>query len=507
MKWRFFQSTESRPLGAKSRKAIERPSVGRQLLHVVQIIIRSSRRNQVARMAAALSFRTIFGLIPTIVVGLAVLGAFSTPQDRSNKIHDLIKLAGLDRIEVTEIPKVPDEDAFFATLNGTDDAMPSQQPGAAKQSQQAEGVAVWVEELVQRVDKINFGAVSIIGIGTLIYAALAMVVEIEKAFNQIYLAPNGRSWARRIPRYWTLITLGGVGLFVTFAAQGFIMGSIDKIGFVNQHGLREFASKSLGYAFTVAISALMFFIIYTTVPNTRVKSGPAFIGAFTAAVAWEAGKWGFGEYVHMSLSYARLYGSLALLPLFLLWVYVTWFIVILGLQFAQAVQTYGSAMSEGLTLSVLGTLGLLSDEEERARSRQPVVDPASILVVAAEIAKRFGEGNPSDHSTLHEATGVDERVVADMLERLAQAGIVHRLSGGDQEGTYALSKPADAISAIEVLKIGESLSGVNPDRSLPLLRDLTEARDAKVRGRTLAQLMEGSVSNEGTGGGTTARPA
>lgn len=440
-------------------------------------------------MAAALSFRTIFGLIPTIVVGLAVLGAFSSPQDRSAKIQDLIKLAGFDRIEVRDVPRVPDEADFFDSAKDPNHPRAGEAAISDPLTQRGEGVAKWVEDLIRRVDKINFGAISIIGIATLIYAALAMVVEIEKAFNQIYLAPNGRSWARRIPRYWTLITLGGVGLFVTFAAQGYIMGSIDKIGFVNEHGLREFTSKALGYGFTVGISTLMFFIIYTTVPNTRVRAGPAIIGAITAAIAWEAGKWGFGEYIRMSLSYARLYGSLALLPLFLMWVYVTWFIVLLGLQFAQAIQAYGTAKAEGLTLSVLGTLGLLSDEEERRRARQPVVDPASILVVAAEIARRFAGGKPSDHSTLHEATGVDERVIADMLERLSGAGILHRLSTGEQEGTYALSKPPEAISAIEVLKIGESLSGVDRDHALPLLRELNDARNARIQGRTLAELV------------------
>lgn len=480
-------SPTPRPL---RRGEVERPTLLRQLLHVAKIIFVGARRNQVPRMAAALSFRTIFGLIPTIVVGLAVLGAFSSPQDRSAKIHDLLRLAGLDRIEVRDVPKVSDEGDFFAPAEAGS-VTPMTAPSPDLLAQKGEGVAKWVEELIKRVDKINFGAISIIGIATLIYAALAMVVEIEKAFNQIYLAPNGRSWARRIPRYWTLITLGGVGLFVTFAAQGYIMGSIDKIGFVNEHGLREFTSRSLGYSFTVGISTLMFFVIYTTVPNTRVKTGPALVGAVTAAIAWEAGKWGFGEYIRMSLSYARLYGSLALLPLFLMWVYVTWFIVLLGLQFAQAIQAYGTAKAEGLTHAVLGTLGLLSDEEERRRSRQPVVDPASILVVAVEVARRFGEGRPSDHSTLHEATGVDERVIADMLERLSSAGVLHRLSNGEQEGTYALSKPPEAISAIEVLKIGESLSGVDSEHALPLMKELSDARDARIRGRTLAELVPG----------------
>lgn len=461
------------------RGAIERPTLWRQLLHVAKIIFVGARRNQVPRMAAALSFRTIFGLIPTIVVGLAVLAAFSTPQDRMEIIDKVIHLAGLDAIK-NQAPPNSDEQAFF------EEAASSSLPTDI-------GVAPLVRSLVDRVGKINFGAISVIGFATLIYAALAMVVEIEKAFNQIYLAPNGRSWARRIPRYWTLITLGSIGLFVTFAAQGYIMSRIDQIGFVNEHGLRDFTSKSLGFTFTVGISTLMFFIIYTTVPNTRVKAGPALIGAVSAAIAWEAGKWGFGEYIHMSLSYARLYGSLAILPLFLLWVYVTWFIVILGLQFSQAIQAYGSAKAEGLTVAVLGTLGLLSDDEERRRSRQPVVDPASILVVAVEVAQRFAQGKPSDHSTLHEATGVDERVIADMLERLAEAGILHRLSGGEQEGTYAMSKPPEAISAIEVLKIGESLSGVDREAVPPLLRELADARTARLAGKTLADFAPAPV--------------
>lgn len=530
------------PRPVTSRHVVEIPTLPRQIWHIVRIIAQGARRNQIPRMAAALSYRTIFGLVPVIVVGLAFLAAFSTPTQRTEVVQNILKFAGLSEIKIEggAEARTPDEEAFF--LDGPEvtpgegqpaeakptesasDAKPTEASGsdakpesavpssdAAKKSDASKpkvaGAGAWVESLVNRVGKINLGAISIVGLITLIYAALAMVVEIEKAFNQIYLAPTGRSWARRIPRYWTLLTLGTLGLAATFAAQGFVLSTVKKIGFINDHGLDAFASTSVGYAFTVGISTLMFFIIYATVPNTRVRFGPALVGALCAAVAWEAGKWGFGEYLRMSFSYARLYGSLALLPLFLLWVYVTWFIVLLGLQFAQAIQSYGMAKAEGLTMSVLGTLGLLPEEEERRRSRQPVVDPASILVVAASIAERFAGGKSSDHSALHESTGVDERVIADMLERLAGAGILHRLSGGEQEGTYTLARPPEAVSALEVLRIGESLAGVDREAMPALLQELCEARSARVAGRSLADLMGPAKGDRGAPARSAPKPS
>src|SRR5262249_6220086 len=158
-------------------------------------------------------------------------------------------------------------------------------------------------------------------------------------FNQIYRVPLGRSWARRIVNYWSLLTLGALGLGTSFVMTEWIS---RKIAYITENVVHGESSTILlglvGYLLTVTVSTVMFLLVYTVVPNTRVKVGPALSGAAVAAVVWEASKWAFTQYLKFSTGYAKLYGSIALIPLFLLWVYVTWCIVLFGLNVAYYLQ-------------------------------------------------------------------------------------------------------------------------------------------------------------------------
>ena len=107
--------------------------------------------------------------------------------------------------------------------------------------------------------------------------------------------------------------------------------------------------------------------------------------------------------VTFSLGYSKLYGPIAILPLFLLWVYVTWIIILSGLQVAHALQTYTTAKTVGLTRSVLETLGVVTAQAENRRSL--IMDPAAILVVMVEVSKRFVAGTPRPGAFL--AVGVE----------------------------------------------------------------------------------------------------
>ncbi|HWQ28598.1 MAG TPA: YhjD/YihY/BrkB family envelope integrity protein, partial [Dehalococcoidia bacterium] len=143
--------------------------------------------------------------------------------------------------------------------------------------------------------------------------------------------PAGRSWARRITQYWTLLTLGTILLFTTFyVGEKFKSWAADVGESTGLMGRGPVALAVIGYSVTVVISTLLLLLAYLTVPNTKVRWRPALVGAFVAAVLWEAGKWGFTQYLRYSAAYERIYGSIALIPLFLLWVYLTWLIVLLG---------------------------------------------------------------------------------------------------------------------------------------------------------------------------------
>jgi hypothetical protein len=281
------------------------------------------------------------------------------------------------------------------------------------------------------------------------------------------------------------------------AGAGTVAGRAGEEEVVSEttQAVRYWTPRIVAFVGTTAISTLLFMVIYVSVPNTRVQLMPALWGAATAALIWEAGKWGFAEYVRHATdpsrggSYAQFYGAVAILPLGMLWIYFTWVIVLTGLQLAYSMQTYTQATARGLTDSVLATLGLI--DEPRRAGRLRLVDPSAMLGVAACVAERFQAGKTSDHSEVARATGIDEQAVGEMLEKMAESGVVHRVVTGDALNMYSPARPLEQISASELLRLGDELQAETGGmlRGSVVAETLTRARTEALAGKTLADLV------------------
>ncbi|MCW5777506.1 MAG: YihY/virulence factor BrkB family protein, partial [Phycisphaeraceae bacterium] len=228
----------------------ERAPSATRTLRVAKQVALQIYRTPLPAMAAALAYRTIFGLIPVFVIGLVVLGAFATKEHVTDVVRDLLRYAGL-----TEIVIEPEAEAtdFGAVGAGFLPIVPTE--GGAEAQEETKGAAArldaWVEQLVLNVREVKLVAIGLTGLAMLAYAALSFVVEIERAFNRIYHAPTGRSWPRRVTQYWTMLTLGSVFLVASFYVGGSFTGWVAKIdGGGDQSALVPIA----GFAVTVVIS-------------------------------------------------------------------------------------------------------------------------------------------------------------------------------------------------------------------------------------------------------------
>lgn len=424
--------------------------------------IAGAQRSRIPQMAAALSYRTVFGLIPVLVVGLVAMKLFFTTDDQiADVLNQLMRYSGLSSITAP-----PPEMGPF----------PEGYPLPAASAQAAANLDAWIKNIVVTASGLNFKAIGLIGVVALVYAAFSMMVEVEHAFNQIFCVPAGRSWTRRFVNYWALLTLGVFGLFLSFRMTNWVSGEV--LSAAQQYAGADPSSTILlgaaGFLSTVAISTAVFMLIYIVVPNTRVRVGPALVGAMAAAVLWEAGKWGFTQYLSYTSGYARIYGSIALIPIFLLWVYLTWMVILLGLSIAYYLQ-------HGRHKTVAQPTELPAPA---------IVDPASILALMAAMARRFESGQPASAPELAEQLSLQEPIVEQMLERLAEAGLIHRVRHRGQDGYFALSRPPERVAAAEVLKLGEELLGPAGDASNPVTLAMQESRAALVRDRTLASFLE-----------------
>lgn len=457
-------------------------------------------------MAAALSYRTIFGMIPVLVVSLVALKAFTTPAQIESLLGQAMRLAGLDKIAVdgADMPMLgiepssdtamgpPLPDLAVAPPTTIDVKPPTGlDPGLPVPNQEARPVTSdaansantgsqrldqWIQTTAMSFDKFSLSAIGYAGIAMLIYAAVSMLVEIEHSFNQIFRVPTGRSWIRRITHYWTLLTLGTVLLAATFVVgQRFEQWMTEFTQTGRFVGADKISVNAIAFLTTVAISTMLFLLAYTVIPNTRVKLRPALAGALVAAILWETGKWAFSKYLSYSTSYQKFYGSIALIPLFLLWIYAAWMIVLFGLYVTYQLQHVRTR-----------TVAQPVDAAEPA-----IIDPGSILSVMGGLATEFQTGKSVDSRSLAKKLGLYEPAVTQMLGRLAEAGLVHRIQKGEnRDDEFALARPPQSIDAEQVLRLGEDLAGLS-DESVGsgVAKTLRDGRLASIRGKTLANLL------------------
>lgn len=464
--------------GALADDAAKRPEItrgGRRAkVEILRMFAAQSQRSRLPQMAAALSYRTIFGLLPMIVVSLVVLKSFQTDQDIEHMVHKALAYGGLTEMGVrmppagegqAETPSVyvHDESEFFEPppakqANETDGrtAAPGEAGSGANRASEPPAedgsLATAVSTLVARASKVDFRAIGIIGGITLIYAAISMLVEIERAFNQIYRVPVGKSWIRRIFQYWTILSLGSLLLFASFYVGEQFKKGVET--FAEARGIDRSSMIWLavsGYGITVMVSTVLLLLMFLSVPNTRVKLVPALAGALVAAILWEAGKWGFTQYLRYSTSYAQLYGSIALIPLFLMWIYVTWFIVLFGLHLSYHLQQHRA----GDSLALPGGQVVGWTESEPA-----VVDPASALAVMEAVASGFRAGMPTPMRELIKQTRASRGVIELICAKLSERGFLLRVAGGtDDNPSYALARPPETINAGDVLRVGYDMAG------------------------------------------------
>lgn len=193
--------------------------------------------------------------------------------------------------------------------------------------------------LAEHIDGILAGidatAIGIAGFAILTYTCFALLFTIEKAFNRIWGIQKPRPLLRRVTVYWTLLTLGPICIAGSLALSTFLQNH-SLMSWLREHApiLDTILLTSAKFAFTWAI----FLAVYLFMPNTKVRLLPALAGAVVGGTLWE---WIKDFYVwynsHFIIAY-QVYGSLGAIPVFLLWVYTSWILVLFGAEVAFATQ-------------------------------------------------------------------------------------------------------------------------------------------------------------------------
>lgn len=173
-------------------------------------------------------------------------------------------------------------------------------------------------------------------IGFIAVTAALLVATIEREFNAIFGVRRGRPFARRVATIVLGVALGPIAAGLSVSATTWLVAqSFDVVP------VDETIARSAGAWLPGAIGVVAFTLAYRIVPYCHVRWHHAFVGGVLAAAGIEAAKSGFAWYVVNVPTYRQVYGALAVLPLFMLWVYVCWYVVLVGAAVVAALTPGG----------------------------------------------------------------------------------------------------------------------------------------------------------------------
>ncbi|MBB1519165.1 virulence factor BrkB family protein [Aquipseudomonas guryensis] len=240
--------------------------------------------DRATQSAAALTYTTLFAVVPMMTVTFAMLSAIPAFQDMGEEIQSFI----------------------FRNF------VPSS--GATVQE--------YLREFTVQARKLTW-----IGVVLLAVTAFMMLVTIEKAFNTIWRVRQPRRGVSSFLLYWAILSLGPLLLGAGFAISTYV----TSLSLLSGPDALIGAKTLLGFA-PLLSSVAAFTLIYATVPNARVPLRNALLGGLFTAVLFEVAKALFGLFVSLFPGYQLIYGAFATVPLFLLWIYVSWLIVLFGAE-------------------------------------------------------------------------------------------------------------------------------------------------------------------------------
>ena len=335
------------------------------VLRIFSITWTVFNETKAASRAAALSFSSLLGLGPLVAITVLIAGFTLNDKDptlAANTLGRLINFvapqlgqypqadaARADQSPVTSGEKQQDSGSTTKSAQNRTPAIPPPPEFRAVKSPEEAPVLIeptpvnpkLVELLTNFISGARSGSAGAFGIFSLIFIVLLLFKTIEDVFNEIWGVRGGRSFLMRIVYYWTVLTLGAVLFFAsaTLLGAGAFLNvfttAIERLPFSSQMAMALQWSLP-AFSFTLLVVLLTAF--YRVIPNTRVYWRAAFIGALVVASLLTLNNYLAFLYVRRVILEESLYGSLGILPVLMIGLYVFWLYVLIGGQISYAVQ-------------------------------------------------------------------------------------------------------------------------------------------------------------------------
>lgn len=395
-------------------------------LRILHCIVRDLAEGQLTLRAMSLVYTTLLSLVPLLAVSFSVLKAFGVHNQAQPLLARLLQPLGERGAQLTE-------------------------------------------QIVSWVDNMRVGVLGGVGVAFLIFTVLTLIQKIEGAFNYSWHVSRKRNLSKRFGDFLSILLVGpvlvfaGLGVTVQVMNTRLVAGllSIQPLG-----ALVQFASQLV--PFVLAIAAFTFFYVF--VPNTKVKLRSAFVGATLAGLAWQFLGWIFGSFVIHAPTFAGIFSGFAIVLLFMIWIYLSWLILLVGASIA-----FYHQQPEYLGLD-------RGDVRLSARMRERLA-----LQVMFLIARRHYEESEAAWSidALAQRLRLPVDAVGRVLDTLEAEGVL--AVSGDHDDRYLPAKALETLELTEILdavRTGEETTLLNVGRlpAEPAVDSIAAQVDAAVAG-------------------------
>ncbi len=360
-------------------------SLPARIIRVGHLLIRGYVDDDLTIHASSLTFVTLASLVPILAVGFALIKGFGLGQD--------------------QLAAVSQMDWFLE--------MPEQWQA-------------FVLKVLDIVDTTNFAALGGIGLAFFVLTAVLLLANIEKSFNRVWGVDKNRSLLRQITNYTSVLVLVPVLIGLAGALKAQI--AISRIPYFDID-INVWAQNLA--AFGIMWLAIGF--LYIFVPNTRVRLRPALTSSLLTTIVFLGWMLMFTVMQAGVTNYNKIYGAFAAVPVFMLWMYVTWVILLLGAEFTFALQNSdtfqleSAADSASARARILVALMILRQAGRAMAGGQP-------LFTAADFARR---------------SRAPIRLVNTLVALLARKGYLAPVAGRD--GGYVLMRAPDTVRLQDVV--------------------------------------------------------
>ncbi|MEO8151993.1 MAG: YihY family inner membrane protein [Rhizobacter sp.] len=251
------------------------------MFSLTRLTIQRARKERLAQVAGSLTFTTLLSIVPFLAVSFALFTRFPV----FSRFEDALEEHLLKSLLPTEISRT---------------------------------VLKYLNQFAA-----NASGLTLLGSLFLLAAAIAMLLTVENALNQIWGVKRNRPFIKRVTLYVLMLAVGPPALGVSLWATSYVLGA--SMGLIGT--LPPWAAFALNLG-PVVLSWMGLSILFYFVPNTKVRRRDAIAGALIASIALELGKRGFAAYLLKVPTYRAVYGTFAALPVFLLWVYFSWLVTL-----------------------------------------------------------------------------------------------------------------------------------------------------------------------------------